>query len=41
MREDLWSKAALAFTKGQLSNFKLADIGIENGKLKIAVLVSL
>ena len=35
MREDLWSKAALVFTKGQLSNFKLADMTIVNGRLKI------
>jgi hypothetical protein len=35
MREDLWSKAALVFTEDQLSNFKLADITIKNGRLKI------
>jgi len=35
MRDDLWSKAALVFTKGQLSNFKLADMTIVNGRLKI------
>ena len=33
MREDLWAKSALVHTKGQLSNFKIADIRVENGKL--------
>ncbi|MBL7174801.1 MAG: hypothetical protein ISS66_03140 [Desulfobacteraceae bacterium] len=34
LREDLWQKAGLV-NEEQLSNFKFADISIENGQLKI------
>jgi hypothetical protein len=35
MRSDLWTKAAIVFTEGQLSKFKLADMSVDNGSLKI------
>jgi hypothetical protein len=35
LREDLWERGGMTWTKKQFSNFKFADIQIENGKLKI------
>jgi hypothetical protein len=35
MRDDIWEKSVVTYSKGQLSNFKLADMKIENGRLKI------
>jgi len=35
LREDIWEKSAVVYIKGQLSNFKLADMSMENGRLKI------
>lgn len=35
LREDLWEKGGLVLDEEQLSNFKFADISIENGQLKI------
>lgn len=35
LREDLWEKGGLVLHEEQLSNFKYADISIENGQLKV------
>lgn len=35
LREDLWEKGGLVLDEEQLSNFKYADISIENGQLKV------
>ncbi|RLC31057.1 hypothetical protein DRH13_03545 [Candidatus Woesebacteria bacterium] len=35
LRDDIWNKAASLPKKAQLSNFKAADMTIENGQLKI------
>jgi hypothetical protein len=35
LREDLWEKAGLVFSFQQLQNIKIADLAIEDGKLRI------
>ncbi len=35
MREDLWDRAGYVFTATQLANIKIADMTIENGRLRI------
>ena len=35
MREDLWDRAGYVFTAAQMSNIKIADMAIENGRLRI------
>ena len=35
LREDLWEKGSMARTKEQMSNFKLANMSIEKGELKL------
>ena len=35
LREEVWEKAALTWTREQLADYRLADIAIENGQLTI------
>jgi hypothetical protein len=35
LRQDIWMTSALVYSKGQMSNFKLARMSIESGRLKI------
>jgi hypothetical protein len=35
MREDLWDRAGYVFTAAQMANIKIADMTIENGRLRI------
>jgi hypothetical protein len=35
MREDLWDRAGYVFTTTQMANIKIADMTIENGRLRI------
>ncbi len=35
LREDLWEKGSTPYSKEQMSNFRLANMSIENGELKV------
>ncbi|MEJ2099200.1 MAG: hypothetical protein P8X68_04405 [Desulfobacterales bacterium] len=35
MREDLWDRAGYVFSAAQMANIKIADMAIENGRLRI------